>query len=82
MIPVKPACDPGYHRQRIAPSESNAAAALCGSRAFAWLCRCGYQATGWGFTLRGDCDFQLHKLGGFTLRGDGDKLGMHAKAVR
>ena len=27
------------------------------------LCRCGHYATGWGFTLRGDCDFQLHKLG-------------------
>ena len=31
--------------------------------------RCGRHAHGWGFTLRGDCDFQLHKL------------GMHAEAA-
>ena len=36
-------------------------------RAFTVLCRCGHQATGWGFTLRGDCDFQLHKLGMHAL---------------
>jgi hypothetical protein len=36
-------------------------------RAFTVLCRCGHHATGWGFTLRGDCDFQLHKLGMHAL---------------